>query len=266
MPPPDAVRSLLESQYREALAPVTGRLFEAANIAAGQRVLDVGTGRGDTALLAAERTGPTGFVLATDMSADAMLGLTQRLSELPRILPIKVASVAAESLALDPGSFDVAIARNSVMYFSDPARALGNIRAALRPGGRIVASVYGPMEREPFHSIPIAAVRRRREILRPFPEYVQAFRMSAEQVERGLIDAGFRRVERDVVPTRRRFPSLASAIGALGLSRSLAQLLSLLPEELRQDAWVEIADGFREYESPSGLCLPGEQVVLVGTA
>lgn len=263
--PPD-IRHLLESQYREALAPVTARLFEAASIAAGQRVLDVGTGGGDTALLAAERTGPTGFVLATDMSADALLGLTQRLSELPRIPPITVASIAAESLALEPESFDVAIARNSVMYFSDLARALGNIRAALRPGGRFVASVYGPMAREPFHSIPVAAVRRRREIRGPFPEYVQAFRVSAEQVERGLIDAGFRCVERDVVPTKRSFPSMASAIGALRHSRSLAQLLSLLPEELRPDAWVDIADGFREYESTSGLCLPGEQVVLAGTA
>jgi len=266
LPPPDALRQLLESQYREALAPVTERLFAAANIAADQRVLDVGTGGGETALLAAERTGPKGFVLATDTSLDAMQGLLQRLRELPRTLPITVEPVAAESLALDPESFDVAIARNSVMYFGELLRALGNIRAALRPGGRFVASAYGPMEREPFHSIPVAAVRRRCRIREPFPEYVQAFRVDAGQVERALIDAGFRRVECDVVPTRRSFPSLESAIEALRHSRSLAQLLSWLPEAQRADAWGDITDGFRDFESTSGLCLPGEQVVLVSTA
>jgi SAM-dependent methyltransferase len=245
---------------------VTERLFAAANVAAGQRVLDVGAGGGDTALLAAERVSPQGLVLATDTSLEAMGGLLQRIRELPRTLPITVQAVAAESLALEPESFDVAIARNSVMYFSELLRALGNVRAALRPGGRFVASVYGPMEREPFHSIPVAAVRRRCEVRAPFPEYVQAFCVDAGQVERGLIDAGFRRVERDLVPTRRSFPSLESAIEALHHSRSLAQLLSCLPDGQRADAWGDIAAGFRDFESTSGLCLPGEQVVLVGTA
>jgi hypothetical protein len=67
------------------------------------------------------------------------------------------------------------------------------------------------------------------------------------------------------VPTRRSFPSLEAAIEALRHSRALAQLLSWLPDAQRADAWGDIADGFRDFESTSGLCLPGEQVVLVGT-
>jgi SAM-dependent methyltransferase len=264
--PPETARRLLEAQYRESLAAVTERMFTAAGIVAGQRVLDIGTGGGDTALTAAERVGPAGSVLATDASVDAMLGLAAQLSGLPQPLPVTLEQVAAESLAVEAASFDVAIARNSVMYFTDLPRALANIRAALRTGGRFVASVYGPLEREPFHAIPVAAVQRRGEIPAPYPDYVQAFRVGAEDLERALLDVGFRVVEHHVVGTRRSFPSLAMAIDALRLSHSMAQLLSVLPESRREDAWVDVEAGFREFETASGLCIPGEQVILAATA
>jgi len=264
--PPDTARRLLEAQYRESLAAVTERMFAVAGIVTGARALDIGTGGGDTALVAAERVGPAGSVLATDVSMDALQGLTAQLSALPQPLPVTVAQVAAESLAVEPASFDVALARNSVMYFTDLARALANIRAALRIGGRFVASVYGPLEREPFHAVPIAAVRRRCLIDAPYPDYVQAFRVNADDVERALQNAGFQSVEQHVVGTGRSFPSLAAAIDALRLSRSLAQLLSVLPEGRRKDAWTDMEAGFRNYESASGLRIPGEQVILVATA
>ena len=264
--PPDAARHLLEAQYRESLAAVTERMFAVAGIVAGQRVLDIGAGSGDTALIAAERVGLTGRVLATDPSAEAMESLAAQLRAQPQPLPVVLEVVAAESLALEPGTFDVALARNSVMYFTDPPRALANIRVALCRSGRFVASLYGPLAHEPFHAVPIAAVRRRYTINQPYPDYVQAFRVGADDVERALRKAGFQTVQRHIVPTARSFPSLAAALEALQLSRSLAQLLSALPEERRQDAWTDIEAGFRRYESASGLRIPGEQVVLVATA
>jgi ubiquinone/menaquinone biosynthesis C-methylase UbiE len=263
---PETARRLLEAQYRESLASLTERMFAVAGIVAGHRVLDIGTGGGDTALIAAERVGPTGSVLATDASMDAMQGLAAQLSTLPQPLPIVIQTIAAESLAVEPASFDVALARNSVMYFSDLPKALANIRAALRPGGRFVASVYGPLEREPFHAVPIAAARRRCLINAPYPDYVQAFRVGAEDVERALRDAGFESVARHVVPTRRSFPSLSAAVAALRLSNSLAQLLAVLPGSQREDAWAEIESGFRDCDSASGLRVPGEQVILAATA
>lgn len=264
-PTPQTARRLLAAQYRESLATVTERMFAAAGIGPGQRVLDIGTGAGETALIAAERVGPTGRVLATDVSMAAMDGLAAHLNAQPQPLPIALEPMAAESLALEPGSFDVALARNSVMYFTDPPRALANIRAALLSSGRFVASVYGPLAHEPFHAIPIDAVRRRCPIHEPYPDYVQAFRVGSDDVERALRGAGFRTVKCHVVPTRRSFPSLETAIEALGLSRSLTQLLSVLPQSQHEDAWTDIESGFREYASASGLRIPGEQVILAAT-
>lgn len=264
--PPETARRLLEAQYRESLAEVTECMLAASGIGPGYRVLDIGTGAGETALIAAERVGPTGRVLATDVSMAAMEGLAAHIRTQPRPLPLVLQAVTAESLALEPGSFDVAVARNSVMYFTDLPRALTNIRAALRTGGRFIASVYAPLEREPFHAIPLAAVRTRSAIHEPYPDYVQAFRVGADEVEGALQRAGFQSVEGHVIPTSRSFPSVAAAIEALRLSRSLAQLLSVLPERQREDAWRDIEAGFRDYESASGLRIPGEQVILVATA
>jgi ubiquinone/menaquinone biosynthesis C-methylase UbiE len=261
-PSPDATLRLLQAAYREALAPVTEQLFASARIGPGQRVLDVGSGTGDTAVLAAERVGSTGFVLATEASPEAVQSLVERLGTLHSGHRVAAEMAAAEQLTLEPGSFDVALARNCVMYFRDLPRACRNLHLALRPGGRCVASVYGPLEREPFHSIPIAAVQRRREIRVPYPEYVQAFRVGADAVEQALRGAGFAWGERHTVVVGRTFPSVEQAIATLRHSRSLAELLSQLPSSEIEDTWIDIAAGFREYESTMGLRLPGEQIVL----
>ena len=255
-----------EQQYRDALAPVTACMLSVAELAAGERVLDIGSGSGDTALLAAERVGPSGSVLATDIDPAALARLAERRSALANPPRIALRVAAAEELTLDPGSFDVALARNCLMYFRDLDAALRNIRSALRSGGRLVASVYGPLQREPFHAIPITAVLLRRAVPEPAPEYVRAFQLGAAAAARALVDAGFEDVRHHVVATSRNYPSLTVALELLHASPSLSELLSILSASERHDAWDEIADELRRYATPVGLKLPGEQVVISGVA
>jgi ubiquinone/menaquinone biosynthesis C-methylase UbiE len=252
--------------YAEALAPVARCMLEQARISAGQRVLDIGSGGGDMALLAAEVVGPSGFVLASDVSLERMTGLAARVSFLAPPPPIALHESPAEELSLEPGSFDVALARNCVMYFQDLGRALGNVRRALRPGGRLVISVYGPMEREPFHAIPVAAVTGRQSPPDPAPDYVQAFRVGAPDVRTALLKAEFTGVRTQVVSVCRSYPDLAFALETMRRSASLAELMSMVSEPDREDAWAEIARGFGHYDVPDGVRIPGEQVVIVGTA
>ena len=255
-----------EAQHGEALAPVTECMLALAGLAAGERVLDIGSGAGEMALLAAERVGATGFVVATDISLAQMTRLVERRQTLPLPDRLVIEATAAEDLTPEPDSFDVALARNCLMYFRDLPTALRRIRAALRPGGRFVASIYGSLEREPFHAVPIAAVERRCAIAAPLPEYVQAFRVGRAEVEKALDAAGFKDICSRVIVTSRHYPSLAAAILLLRSSRSLNELLSLLPELERDDAWNEIIDAFAAYETSAGLKLPGEQLVITGIA
>src|SRR5215475_689712 len=64
----------------QTLAPYTERLFRDAGIAAGQRLLDVGSGVGDVALLAASLVGPTGSVLGVDQDPTALRTARSRAS------------------------------------------------------------------------------------------------------------------------------------------------------------------------------------------
>ncbi len=252
--------------YDEALAPVAACMLEEARITPGQRVLDVGSGGGDMALLAAEIVGPSGYVLATDISLTRMSGLAARSGVMDPPPSIAIHECLAEDLALEPGSFDVALARNCVMYFRNLDRALVSIRRALRTGGSLVISVYGPLEREPFHSIPVAAVTSRCALPEPAPDYIQAFRVGAADVRAALIKTGFTGVRTQVVPVCRSYRDLASALETLRMSPSLGELVSVVGELGRDDVWDEIARGFSRYQGPDGLRIPGEQLVMVGMA
>jgi ubiquinone/menaquinone biosynthesis C-methylase UbiE len=252
--------------YAEALAPVAGCMIEEARIAPGQRVLDVGSGGGDMALLAAEAAGPSGFVLATDAVLANMAGLATRIDAMTRPPSIAIREAPAEELALEPGTFDVALARNCVMYFGDLGRALAGIRRALRPDGRLVISLYGPLEREPFHAIPIKAVTSRHMPPEPAPDYVRAFSISAEDLRSALAKAGYTGLRTRTIAVRRTYADLAAALVEMRQSQSLGEMMAILPAALREDAWADIEQGFRRFAGSSHLVVPGEQVVVTGTA
>jgi len=254
------------AQRQQSLAAVTELLFDRVGLGPGMRVLEVGSGTGDLALLAAARVGPAGSVLATDAST-AMLEVAARLAGEAGLTNVSTRAVQAEDLDLPPASFDGAISRNCLMFVSDLPRALGAIRTALRPGARFAASVWGPLQRNPFHSAPIAAVRRRRAIPSPAPEVVRAFSMcDGDAVVAALHGAGFRGVELRPVAAPRRFPSFEEALKSGRQFPTFVALLGLLPEAEREQAWEEIAREWSPFATPAGLELPGEQLVIAGQA
>ena len=64
------------------LAPMTERLFREAGIGAGQRVLDIGSGVGDVAMITARLVGPSGEVVAIERNADYIARARERISAL----------------------------------------------------------------------------------------------------------------------------------------------------------------------------------------
>jgi ubiquinone/menaquinone biosynthesis C-methylase UbiE len=118
------------------LAPVTRRLFAAAGIGPGMKVLDIGSGAGDVALLAAEHVGLHGRVVGVDMHPALVETARRRAAG-----RANVAFVAGDirEVALDD-DFDAVVGRFVLGHLPDPAAALRRLLPHLRPGG-IVAFV-----------------------------------------------------------------------------------------------------------------------------
>jgi SAM-dependent methyltransferase len=128
----DAEHRRLEFQA-ELTAPITRRLLVDAGIQEGMRVLDVGTGRGDVAFIAAELVGKTGSVLGID-SAPAAIAVARE----------RAAADSHDNVSFeegDPVSFtpmsqlDAIVGRYVLQFLSEPAAALRLLSGHLRPGG-----------------------------------------------------------------------------------------------------------------------------------
>jgi SAM-dependent methyltransferase len=131
----DAEHERLTRQAK-MLEPYTERLFRDAGLGRGQRVLDVGSGIGDVALLAASLVGETGQVVGVDRDA---LALAKARCGAAKAHTTNVRFVESQlaDLQID-GQFDAIVGRFILMFLPDPIATLRLLARRLRPGGVMV--------------------------------------------------------------------------------------------------------------------------------
>jgi SAM-dependent methyltransferase len=116
--------------------PLTERLLTAAGLAPGMRVLDLGTGAGSVALLAARMVGPAGAVVSVDRDPDALTFAAEHAArEGVRNVDFLEGDLAVPELP--GGYFDAVVSRLLLMYLPDPATTLHAAALRLRPGGLV---------------------------------------------------------------------------------------------------------------------------------
>jgi ubiquinone/menaquinone biosynthesis C-methylase UbiE len=129
----DRERDRLERQARTQ-RPFTERLMRAAGAVPGASVLDLGTGAGDVALLAAELVGPTGRVVTIDRDPANLERASQRIAS----LGLTNITCVRGNIAEPPDEqFDLAIGRFVLMYQPDPVAVVRAIARTVRPGGAV---------------------------------------------------------------------------------------------------------------------------------
>ncbi len=135
----------------DGLSQHSAAVFPTLPVRAGDRVLDVGCGFGDTAILLARRVGLGGSVVAMDC-CDAFLDYAKQEAETKRVDNIEFMRGDAE-VALPQDQFDFVFARFGTMFFANPVAGLRNMRKALKPGGRMVHIVWRNRADNPWLSM-----------------------------------------------------------------------------------------------------------------
>jgi ubiquinone/menaquinone biosynthesis C-methylase UbiE len=128
----------LERLRRQAqlVNPITRQYLIEAGIAPGMRVLDVGSGAGDVAFLAAELVGSSGQVVGIDRSPDALTLARSRAKE-QSLANVTFSESELSAMAFDQ-LFDAAIGRYVLCFQPDPAALLRKIVGFVRPGGIVM--------------------------------------------------------------------------------------------------------------------------------
>jgi SAM-dependent methyltransferase len=247
------------------LGEATELMLDLARIGEGARVLDVAAGAGGQTLAAARRVGPSGSVLATDISSN-ILEFAAEEARAAGFSTVATRVMDGESLDVEAGSVEAVISRVGLIYFPDQQRALAEMRRALRAGGRVSAIVYSTPERNQFFSIPVSIIRRRAGLPAPAPGVPGPFSLGQPgMLAAAYEEAGFGEVEVQAVDAPVRFSSAAECVRFERESfGALHAMLAAVPEDERGGAWAEIEEELRRFEGPDGFVGPCE--LLVGAA
>src|SRR5438445_5063041 len=113
----------------------------------GESLLDVATGPGTVARVAAGRLGPSGRVVGTDLSG-AMIELARR-QPAPDGAPIEYLVAPADPLPVADASFDIVTCQQGLQFFPDSPAAVSEMFRTLNPGGRLTAGVRRGINMQP---------------------------------------------------------------------------------------------------------------------
>ena len=136
----DAASGYYEDGWRGPLAPAQRTLLEMAALQRDERVIEAAAGSGLVTKMIARIVGPSGEVMATDLSQN-MVDLTARQCAAEGLDWVRTARVSADDLAVEEGHFDAALCALGLMYVPDPRLAIASMRRAVRSGGRVAATV-----------------------------------------------------------------------------------------------------------------------------
>ena len=249
----------------EWLGAATETMLDLSGIHSGSRVLDVAAGAGGQTLTIARRVGPSGYVLATDISSN-ILDFAASNARAAGLANVETRVMDGENLEVEPEAFDAVISRVGLIYFPDQQKTLRGMHRALKPGGRVAAIVYTTAENNKFFSLPVSSIRRRAQLPPPLPGQPGPFSLGTPGVlEETYRQAGFSDIQTRVVSAPLY---LASAYECMRFEResfgALHQMLATLSEAERESVWEEIVNELQQFETAEGFVGPCEMLVAIG--
>jgi SAM-dependent methyltransferase len=144
------------NEIEQQLQPVSDLLFAAADLRAGEAVLDVGCGTGPTTRQAAEQVGPTGRVTGVDVTTEMLAAAAARRGG-TQTAPIEWLLADPVDWEIPSPLHDVVLSRFGVMFFSDPRAAFRNLAEATDADGRLAIATWARRGASELFEVPYRA-------------------------------------------------------------------------------------------------------------
>jgi SAM-dependent methyltransferase len=235
-------------------------MVDALDPVPGQTILDIAAGPGDTGFLAAERGAR---LISTDFAAE-MTEVAARAARARGLDNVETRQLDAEKMDLPDGSIDGVLCRWGYMLMQDPAAALRESKRVLRPGGKLVFSVWGAPAANPWVTIP-TKVAVSQGLIEPPDAGAPGgmFSMADEDRVRAMLrDAGFERIELSTFPITWRYGGDFEHVWSFytELAGAVAALVKSLPNEALASYKDSVRAAADEYRTDAGYTIPGELI------
>lgn len=246
-------------------ATITAKMLGFTSPRPGERVLELACGAGGVGLAAAERVGPGGEVVLSDV-AQPMTAIASARATALGLSNVRTCTLDLERIEQPDNSYDVVLCREGLMFALDPARAAREVHRVLRPAGRTAIAVWGPRASNPWLAVLLDTVGAHLGRPVPPPGIPGPFSLSDPGALAGLLsDAGLI----DVRVTEVSMPLHDASFDdwwtrTSALAGPLAAVLAALPEDSERALRARLREAVRPFQTGTGLAFPG--VTLLATA
>lgn len=208
--------------------PWAAELLSRAELEPGWSVLDVASGLGPVARLAAAAVGPSGRVVASDISGP-MLTQAAAMPSVPGAAQLEFLECPAEVTGADPDSFDAVACQHGLQFFPERGAAVAEMRRVVRPRGVVVVSTWAA-ERPLGLFGAMGETLAELEVPEPYPAAYDpgSYRLAAEALGGMLSAAGFGEVMVQTVELDAYWPSADEAASTI-LGTPFGPLVTALP-------------------------------------
>jgi ubiquinone/menaquinone biosynthesis C-methylase UbiE len=243
--------------FDEQMAFLNHRLVADARLRPGMSVLDLGSGTGYPALLAAQTVGPSGRVVGMDL-ADQMLASARRKAAALGLSHATFRTGDVTSLPFDSASFDAVTSRFCLMFLPEIPQAAAEIRRVLRPGGWIAAAVWSAPEKNPSIGLSIGAIKQVIELPPPDPSAPGIFRLAKAGDLAGILQqAGFADIAEQEFLGEWSYSSVEEYYTSLmEIAAPVQNLMAKLSETQREDVKRRILGAASDYRRGERVTFP----------
>ncbi len=243
--------------FDEQMAFLNHRLVADARLRTGFRVLDLGSGTGYPALLAAQTVGPGGSILGIDL-AEQMLDAARRKAASLKLSNISFQTGDVTTLPFESASFDAVISRFCLMFLPEIPKASAEIARVLKPGGWLAAAVWSAPERNAYLTTPLAVIKQFLDLPPPDSTAPGIFRLAKPGDLAGMLEkAGFTSVTEEEFLAEVRFPSGEEYYESLmDIAAPIQNLFAKLSEQQKTEARQRIVSSIGQFRTVDGIALP----------